>query len=79
MKTYFAQSIWVSRTFWVNIAVIVLAMAEAKDIINVLPPGVMKYVPTVIAIINIILRKTTVRPVAFIRPGRTKPVFVKTL
>jgi hypothetical protein len=78
--TYFAQSILVSKTFWINVGITILAIAEAKDVINVLPPGVMKYVPSVVAVINILLRRTTSRPVRFmLKPGNSQPVLVKKL
>lgn len=75
-RTYYAQSIFVSKTFWINLAGIVIAVLQANDVIAVLPPSTLKYTGAVIAVINIVLRFATVRPVALIAPGDSKPVEV---
>lgn len=78
--TYYAQSILLSKTFWINVGITILAIAQAQDVINILPPGALKYVPSLVAVINILLRRTSVRPVQFLlKPGETSPVVVKKL
>ena len=75
-KTYFAKSILLSKTFWVNIALILAAIAEEADFINLLPPGAGALILQAAAVINIGLRIFSVRPVAMVRPSRVKPVRV---
>lgn len=75
-KTYFAKSILVSKTFWVNVALILAAIAEESDIINVLPGSVGPVLLQAAAVINIALRIFSVRPVAMVRPSRVKAVRV---
>ena len=78
-QTYVAKSILMSSTLWVNLLTITMTILEAEDVTNVLPPGALKYVPVALAIINIILRTFTVRPVALIPPSQTKRVQVESL
>jgi len=79
VQTYFAKSILASKTFWFNFAALVLALAEAKEFIDVLPAGALKYVPAVVSVVNILLRLGSVRPVAMIAPSETKPIPVKSI
>jgi hypothetical protein len=76
MKTYFAKSILVSKTFWVNVALIIAALAEQADFINVLPGNVGAAFIQIAAVVNIVLRIYSVRPVAMIAPSEIKPVDV---
>lgn len=76
MKTYFAKSLFVSKTFWVNVALILAAIAEQSDIINVLPGNVGPVLLQTAAVINICLRVFSVRPVAMIAPGDVKAIAV---
>jgi hypothetical protein len=74
---YYAVSLFSSRTFYVNLAAGLVAILSATEIVTIIP---LKYLPTstaLIAALNIGLRMSTVRPVALIPPGDTKPVEVK--
>lgn len=74
--TYFAVSIFSSRTFWVNLAAGLVAILSATEIVTIIP---LRYLPlstALVAALNIGLRMVTVRPVALILPGDTKPVEV---
>jgi hypothetical protein len=79
MQTYYAKSIFVSQTFWINLLMALVAILQSSDVITILPP---KYIPLTtgfIAIANIILRLYTVRPAAIIAPGNTEAVKVESL
>jgi len=75
--TYFAVSLFSSRTFWLNAAAGLVAILSATEIVTVIP---LKYLPmstAAVAALNIFLRTQTVRPVALITPGTVLPVLVK--
>jgi len=75
-RTYWAISVLSSRTFWWNAANGLSALLSLSEI-NVLIPA--RFVPVQLAIVagvNLYLRTVTVRPVAFIAPGETKPIAV---
>jgi hypothetical protein len=69
-----AKSIFVSKTFWFNAITMVIAMLEATDVINVLPPNTMKYVAAFIAAGNIVLRRITDTPVRVMAPNTVMTV-----
>jgi len=74
--TYWAISIFSSRTFWLNAAALIVTLLSATDVIAIVP---VRYVPmtaALVAAVNIVLRFLTVRPVALILPGSTKPIAV---
>ena len=74
--TYYAISLFSSRTFWWNVGNGLLALLSLSEV-NVLIPA--RYVPlqlAIVAMVNLYLRTVTVRPVAFIAPGDTQPVAV---
>lgn len=79
MQTYFAQSIFVSRTFWVNVAIFIVAILRETEISSLIPAVLQEHLLAVAAVINIALRVFTVRPVAFVSPGDTTPVQVPSL
>ena len=66
-----SKSILLSKTFWFNVAAILLALMEAQEIINVFPPHWLKYFTAVIAAINIVFRTITRQPVEARLPRRT--------
>lgn len=74
--TYYAVSLLSSRTFWVNLAAGLVAILSATEIVTIIPPQYLPTTTALIAAINIGLRMVTVRPVALILPGDTKPVEV---
>jgi len=78
-RTYYAVSLFSSRTFWLNLGAFVFAVLSAEDVVTVLPRSVLPYVPALLALINIWLRTVTVRPVAFVAPGNTLPILVPKL
>src|SRR5678815_5025754 len=74
--TYWAVSLFSSRTFWWNLANGLLAMLSLAEV-NVLIPA--RFVPlqlAIVASVNVWMRTVTVRPVALIAPGTTQPVSV---
>ena len=78
-RTYVAQSIFVSKTFWATAAALLIAILEQQNVINVIPPAVMPYVSAVLAVANVALRFSSVRPVAMVAPGSVKAVEVPML
>ena len=74
--TYWAISVFNSKTFWVNLAAGLVAILSATEIVTVIP---LKYLPmstAAVAALNIYLRTQTVRPVALIPINTTTPVLV---
>jgi len=74
--TYWAISLFSSRTFWVNSAALVVAILSATDVLTIIPPRQLPTITAIVAALNIWLRTVTVRPVALIAPGTTQPVQV---
>jgi hypothetical protein len=79
MKTYFAKSVFVSKTFWANVALFIIALVKETSFGTQIPPIIANNLLAVAAIINIGLRIFSVRPVAFTMPGDVTPVEVRTL
>jgi hypothetical protein len=75
--TYFAISLFSSRTFWLNFADLVVNVLSATAIVTVIPPAWQPTSAAIVAGLNIFLRTQTVRPVAIIKPGAVLPVLVK--
>lgn len=74
--TYFAISLFSSRTFWFNTANFVVAALSLKEVTTIIPPRFMPMQAMIVALINLYLRMITVRPVAIIAPGNTAPTVV---
>lgn len=80
-KTYWAVSIFKTKTFWLNF------VAIALEIINTLNAGELYEMVGIdpqrrmllIMVFNIILRRFTERPARVMKPGDTFPVEVKSL
>jgi len=74
--TYWAISLFSSRTFWWNAANGILALLSLTEVTSIIPPRFLSLQIAVAAAVNLYLRTVTVRPVAFIAPGGTQPVTV---
>ena len=74
--TYYAVSIFSSRTFWANTAALIVGVLSATDVVPIIPARFLPMSTALVAALNIWLRTITVRPVALIAPGDTKPVEV---
>lgn len=74
--TYFAVSLFSSKTFWVNIIAFLIAISGLSEVVTIVPLRFMPMYSAVVAILNVYLRTVTVRPVALIAPGDTAPVDV---
>ncbi len=74
--TYWAVSILNSRTFWLNAAAGIVALLSATEVLVIIPAKVLPLSTALVAGLNILLRLGTVRPVALILPGETKPIAV---
>jgi hypothetical protein len=74
--TYWAISILSSRTFWLNAAAFLVAVLSATDVLPIIPARFLPTSTAIVAALNIALRFATVRPVALILPGTTKPIAV---
>jgi hypothetical protein len=75
-RTYYAISLFSSRTFWWNAANGLLALLSLSEINVLIPPRFVPLQLAVVAMVNLYLRTVTVRPVAIIAPGDTKPITV---
>jgi hypothetical protein len=75
--TYYAISLFSSRTFWLNAADLVVNLLSATAIVTVIPAEWQALAGATVAGLNILLRTQTVRPVALIAPGTVQPVLVK--
>lgn len=74
--TYWAISLFSSRTFWWNLANGILALLSLSEVTTLIPPRFLSLQVAVVAAVNLYLRTVTVRPVALIPPGDTKPMTV---
>lgn len=74
--TYFAVSILTSRTAQFAVLTATLGILSLPEVLALIPLRYMPALLAVIGVINLGLRKLTVRPVAFIAPGETHPVEV---
>ncbi len=74
--TYFAVSVLSSRTMHVGALTILIAILSLPDVLALIP---LRYLPHALAlsgILTMVLRKISVRPVAFIPVGEVKAVAV---
>ena len=74
--TYFAISLFSSRTFWVNGAAFLVAASSLAEVTTILPERFLPMFGALVALANVYLRTQTVRPAALISPGTTQPVEV---
>jgi len=77
--TYWAISLWNSRTFRTNAVLIAVALVPLldTDLLVLIPPRYLVLYGIVVKAINIYLRTITQRPVALIAPGSTQAVAVE--
>lgn len=75
--TYFAISLFSSRTFWVNAAAFLVAASSLTEVTSVVPPRFVPMLGALVALANVYLRLHTVRPAVLIPPGTTQPVEVQ--
>lgn len=74
--TYFAISLFSSRTFWVNAAALLVAASSLTEVTTLVPPRFVPLLGAAVAMANIYLRMQTQRPAVLIKPGETQPVQV---
>lgn len=74
--TYWAISLFSSRTFWWNAANGVLAVLSLTEVTTLIPARFLSLQVAIVAAVNLYLRTVTVRPVAIIAPGTTTPIAV---
>lgn len=77
--TYFAISLFSSRTFWWNAANFALAALSLSDVTALIPPRYLSLQVAVVAMVNLWLRSITVRPAVIMAPGNVQPVTVAKL
>ena len=78
--TYYAKSILLDGQTWFNIVSIVGLWLENQGTKDLIPNNIQPYITQLILLANMFLRWNNVRrPVAFIAPGRTKEVEVRSL
>lgn len=74
--TYWAISLFSSRTFWWNLANGILALLSLSEVTTLIPPRFLSLQVAVVAAVNMYLRTVTVRPAKIIAPGTTVPIAV---
>jgi len=74
--TYYAVSLFSSRTFWLNAVALFVAVTSLTEVVTLVPLRFMPLYSATVAIANMVARFVTVRPVALIAPGDTKPIQV---
>ena len=74
--TYWAVSILTSRTAQFAGLTVLLGILSLPEVLALIPLRFMPLLLAIVGVVNLILRKLTVRPVAFIAPGETHPVEV---
>lgn len=84
--TYWAQSVFDSRTMLVNAGILLATLAALvapflalPEVAAAVPPRYALSFVALTAVVNLVLRTRTVRPVAFIPVGETAPVAVPRL
>ena len=75
-RTYYAISLFSSRTFWWNAANGVLAVLSLSEVNVLIPPRFVPLQLAIVAGVNLYLRTVTVRPAVLIPPGETRPITV---
>ncbi|MGB1215902.1 MAG: hypothetical protein ACPG4X_21220 [Pikeienuella sp.] len=58
-----SKHIAASKTLWINLIGGSIALLEAGDFVDVLPPEYQAYIPAALAVLNIINRGFTSQPV----------------
>jgi hypothetical protein len=75
-RTYFAISLFSSRTFWVAALTLLIGLVAEPEIVALIPLSALPRVLVGVGLVNMVLRKLTVRPVVISVPGTTQPVEV---
>jgi hypothetical protein len=60
-----AKEFWQSKTFWVNVMVIVVAVLDLLSKQPFVPPQYVPFVLFAVGVVNIVLRAITDKPVTF--------------
>ncbi|HEV8216972.1 MAG TPA: hypothetical protein VGP95_14090 [Gemmatimonadaceae bacterium] len=77
--TYYAISLFSSRTFWLSTASFLVMVLSATDVITLFPLKALPFISAAVSVLTVWLRFVTVRPVALIAPGTTLPIQVAKL
>lgn len=77
--TYYAISMFSSRTFWWNAANFALAVLSQSEVTVLIPPRYLSLQVAVVTLGNLWLRSQTVRPAVIMAPGNVQPVTVAKL
>ena len=67
--SYWAISIFSSRTAWLNAAAFLVTVSEMTEVTSVIPPRYMPMFGMLVALANLYLRTKTVRPAGFVCSG----------
>lgn len=76
---YRADSVFTSKTMWANLAALMIAILGLPQLRELFGDNTDAVAMGVTALLNIGLRWMTVRPVALVPPGDSKPVAVEKL
>jgi len=75
-RTYYAISLFSSRTFWWNAANGLIAILSLTEVTALIPVRFLSLQVAVVAAVNVYLRSVTVRPAVVMMPGKTAAVEV---
>jgi hypothetical protein len=76
MVEYFGISILSSRTFWAAVCTLVIGLVAEPEVVALIPLAWLPRIIIVVGLLNMVLRKLTVRPASFAAPGTATPVEV---
>jgi hypothetical protein len=74
---YFAVSILTSRTAQFAALTAIIGILSLPEVWSLIPLRYLPFALAFVGVVNLGLRKLTVRPVALIAPGKTTPVQVE--
>lgn len=74
--TYWAVSLFSSRTFWVAVLTAAIGLTAEPELLALVPLAWLPRILLGVGLLNMVLRKLTVRPVVLAAPGTAVPVDV---
>jgi len=78
-RTYYAVSLFSSRTFWIAVLTVAAGLVAEPEIVALIPVGALPRILIGVGLVNMVLRRLTTRPVVVSVPGTVTPVQVPKL
>jgi len=73
---YWAVSLFSSRTFWAAVLTALVGLSAEPEVLALIPLAWLPRILIGVGLLNMLLRKLTVRPVVIAAPGTAVPVEV---